>query len=221
MDIDSVADSNQTFRVSELAWTPTDSLPTRANTARQRAKILLVDGAAKSRHTMRAALGEFEHDVIEASSTTEAIAAISLHRVDLVLISQLAPDMGATEFCRMLKRAHATQFLPVFIVANFDDVDAEVNAMEAGANEFLIAPLRPRAFRARVQASLRHKAMIDSLNDSEAVLFSLAQSVEERDPTLGAHCERLCLMSCAMVIAIGLPPRDIAALQRSGYLHDI
>ncbi len=170
---------------------------------------------------MRSALGEFEHDVIEASSTTEAIAAISMQGVDLVLINQFAPEVGATEFCRMLKRAHATQFLPVFVVASCDDVDAEVSAMEAGANEFLIAPLRPKAFRARVQASLRHKAMFDSLNDSETVLFSLAQSVEERDPTLGAHCERLSLMSCAMGIAMGLPPRHISALQRGGYLHDI
>lgn len=221
MDLDSVADIDKSFPISARAWNATNSLPLQPKTARQRAKILLVDSSASSRSEMRAALGEFEHEVIEATSTTDAIAAVSLNGVDLVLISQAAPNLGATEFCRTLKRAYATQFLPIFVVANSDDVDAEVNAMEAGANEFLIAPLRPKAFRARVQASLRHKAMIDSLNDSETVLFSLAQSVEERDPTLGAHCERLSLMSCAMGIALGLPPRDISALQRGGYLHDI
>jgi len=185
------------------------------------AKILLVEASAANRRKMRSALGEFEYELIEAGTTSEAVAAVSLNAVDLVLIDLLAPEMGATEFCRMLKRAPATQFLPVFVVAGFDDIEAEVRAIEAGADEFLIAPLRPKAFRARVQASLRYKAMIDSLDDSETVLFSLAQSVEERDPTLGQHCQRLSLMAAAMGIALNLPPQDIATLQRGGYLHDI
>jgi putative two-component system response regulator len=220
MDIDPVTGINKHRSSVAGSWGLTTAT-NRAKVPRERAKILLVDAWASNRRKMRAHLGEFEHEVIEANSTSEAIAAISLHGIDLVLLDLLAPEMGAVEFCRMLKRAPATQFLPVFVVASSDDVEAEVSAMEAGANEFLIAPLRPKAFRARVQASLRHKAMIDSLNDSETVLFSLAQSVEERDPALGAHCERLSLMSCAIGIAMGLPPADISALQRGGYLHDI
>lgn len=220
MEIDPVTGNNQHPAGLAGSWNlPASTI--RAKFARERAKILLVDPRANNRRTMRAILGEFEHEVIEASSTSEAIAAISLHGIDLVLIDLSAPEMGAVEFCRMLKRTAATQFLPIFVVASCDDINAEVDAMEAGANEFLITPLRPQAFRARVQASLRHKAMIDSLNDSETVLFSLAQSVEERDPSLGAHCERLSLMSCALGIAMGLPPADISALQRGGYLHDI
>ena len=63
--------------------------------------------------------------------------------------------------------------------------------------------------------------MIDSLDDSETVLFSLAQSVEERDRDLGQHCQRLALMAAAMGLALDLSPSDILALQRGGYLHDI
>ena len=186
-----------------------------------RGKILIVDADEASRRSAREALGDVEHEILEASTTSEAIAAISLHRVDLVLIDFAAPELGAIEFCRMLKKASATQFLPVFVTAASDDLENEVRAIEAGADEFFIAPLRPRAFRARVQASLRHKAMIDSLDDSETVLFSLAQSVEERDPALGQHCQRLALMAAAMGVALGLPAPDVLALQRGGYLHDI
>jgi putative two-component system response regulator len=129
--------------------------------------------------------------------------------------------MGAIEFCRMVKKAGATQLLPIFVVAATDDLESEVRAIEAGADEYFTAPLRQQAFRARVQASLRHKAVIDSLDDSETVLFSLAQSVEDRDPSLGQHCERLSLMAAAMGVALGLPPREILVLQRGGFLHDI
>jgi putative two-component system response regulator len=186
-----------------------------------RGKILIVDGSASNRRSLRRVLGEVQHEPSEASTTSEAIGAISLHRVDLVLIDVATPELGAVEFCRMLKKASATQFLPVFVMAACDDLENEVLAIEAGADEFLVAPLRPRAFLARVQASLRHKAMIDSLDDSETVLFSLAQSVEERDPELGQHCQRLALMAAAMGLALDLPPSDILALQRGGYLHDV
>jgi putative two-component system response regulator len=133
----------------------------------------------------------------------------------------MAPELGAVEFCRMLKKAGATQFLPVFVVAAGDDPEMEIRAIEAGADEFLIAPLRERTFRARIQANLRHKAMIDSLDNSETVLFSLAQSVEERDPDLGQHCQRLALLAAAIGLSLGLPACDILTLQRGGYLHDV
>ena len=166
-------------------------------------------------------LGDIHHELCEANTTSEAIGAISLHRVDLVLIDIAAQELGAIEFCRMLKKASATQFLPIFVMAASDDLESEVLAIEAGADEFMVAPLRPRAFLARVQASLRHKAMIDSLDDSETVLFSLAQSVEERDRDLGQHCQRLALMGAAIGLALDLPPSDILTLQRGGYLHDV
>jgi putative two-component system response regulator len=188
---------------------------------KSRGKILIVDTCAATRKQLRAMLGEVDHELSEASTTSEAIGAISLHRVDLVLIDVAVKELGAIEFCRMLKKASATQFLPVFVMAACDDLESEVLAIEAGADEFLVAPLRPRALLARVQASLRHKAMIDSLDDSETVLFSLAQSVEERDPDLGQHCQRLALMAAAIGLALDLPASDILALQRGGYLHDV
>jgi putative two-component system response regulator len=96
-----------------------------------------------------------------------------------------------------------------------------VSAIEAGANEFLVAPLRDRALRARVQSNLRQKEMVDSLDDSEAVLFSLAKSVEDRDPDLSLHCQRLSVIAAAMGVTLKLPAHDILTLQRGGYLHDI
>jgi putative two-component system response regulator len=63
--------------------------------------------------------------------------------------------------------------------------------------------------------------MVDSLDDSETVLFSLAKSVEDRDPDLSLHCQRLSIMAAALGVALELPAHDIQNLQRGGYLHDI
>ena len=119
-----------------------------------RGKILIVDSCAANRHNLRTMLGEIHHELSEANTTSEAIGAISLHRVDLVLIDVAARELGAIEFCRMLKKASATQFLPVFVMAARDDLENEVLAMEAGADEFLLLRYGPEHFwRACKQAS--------------------------------------------------------------------
>lgn len=185
------------------------------------AKILVVGQTAESRAWFRKTLGAYGHHVLEASTTSEAIRTISSHGIELVLVDLMAPEMGAAEFCRVLRKATATQFLPLLVTAARNDLEAEVRSMEAGADEFLVAPFREKALHARVQSKLRRKAMIDALDDSETVLFSLAQSVEERDPDLGQHCHRMAVMAAAMGLALGLPPADLLTLQRGGYLHDV
>ena len=184
-----------------------------------RSRVLIVD--RESCRTLRLALGEPEYELLEADSTSEALSAISSGRIDLVLIDYDAPEIGGIEFCRTLRRTATTQLVPILILSSEGSVEKEISAIESGANEFLTKPVQPRAIRARVQANLWRKSVIDSLDDSEAVLFSLAQSVEGRDPELGQHCERIAVTCAAMGVSLGLPPQDILALQRGGYLHDV
>src|SRR5689334_3937355 len=184
-----------------------------------RGDFLLVDSSAHRKRSIRQCLEGFENRVVEAGTTSEAVVAILTGHVDLILINAQAPEVGAADFCRAIRKAPATQFLPVFVVASSDDLETEVQAIDAGASDFLTTPFRTPAFRARVQASLRYKAMIDSLDDSETILFSLVKSVEDRDPDLSQHCQRLALMGAALGEALKLSAEDILALQRGGYLH--
>jgi putative two-component system response regulator len=184
-------------------------------------RILVVDPDHASRQRTGASLLDLHHHLIEAATTEEALAALAANQIDLVLINLHTPVMGGIAFCQRLRQIDATRFVPVFLQATESDRDQEVRAFSAGCDEFLVAPLKPTALRARVDATLRLKAMAESLDNSEAVLFSLAKSVEDRDPDLGQHCQRLALMASAMGLALGLPDVAVRALQQGGYLHDI
>jgi putative two-component system response regulator len=59
------------------------------------------------------------------------------------------------------------------------------------------------------------------VDQTEGILFALAQAVEFRDHTTAQHCERLALTSLAMGMAMSLDESALAALYRGGYLHDI
>ena len=68
---------------------------------------------------------------------------------------------------------------------------------------------------------LRSKAAIDSLEEAESILFALAQAVEHRDTYTAGHCERLAQDSVLLGMTLGLGRRDLLALHRGGFLHDI
>ena len=67
------------------------------------------------------------------------------------------------------------------------------------------------------------EASLDGLsgNETESILFALAQAVEQRDPHTARHCERLALISVALGMALELDRASLLALCQGGYLHDI
>jgi putative two-component system response regulator len=120
-----------------------------------------------------------------------------------------------------MKVNRATQLIPILMITSVQGVENEIAGISSGADEFLIKPLHPSVVRARVRAMLRNKALVDSLEEAETILFALAQAVERRDPYTGQHCQRLAAASVLLGEALGLPRHDLVALYRGGFLHDI
>jgi putative two-component system response regulator len=60
-----------------------------------------------------------------------------------------------------------------------------------------------------------------SIDETEAILFALAQAMEQRDRQTAGHCERLAFMGVALGMAMRLDRTCLLALYRGGYLHDV
>ncbi len=96
-----------------------------------------------------------------------------------------------------------------------------IAGIEAGADDFLNKPVAREQLIARVRSLLRLKAFTDELERAEAVLFTLARSIEGKDPYTQGHCERLADYSARLGEHMGLPAEEIRALRRAGIVHDI
>jgi putative two-component system response regulator len=70
-------------------------------------------------------------------------------------------------------------------------------------------------------AGLAHAADEFAIDETEGILFALAQAVEQRDRQTAGHCERLAFISVAMGMALGLERTKLLALYRGGFLHDV
>lgn len=70
-------------------------------------------------------------------------------------------------------------------------------------------------------AGLARAADEFAIDETEGILFALAQAVEQRDRHTAGHCERLAFISVAMGMAMGLERTKLLALYRGGFLHDV
>jgi putative two-component system response regulator len=185
-------------------------------------RLLLVDSQEINRRLIKGMLRSAgQYEFIEAATGTEALAILERQSIDLVVLDIMLPDISGAEFCRRIKGNRRTSLLPTLIITNMQGAEHEVLGIEAGADEYLTKPLHPSVLRARVRALLRNKAVVDSLDEAETILFALAQAVEARDSYTAEHCQRLATYSVALGVALGLPRNELVALYRGGYLHDI
>ncbi|KAM3114513.1 response regulator [Phormidesmis sp. 146-33] len=187
----------------------------------ERPRILVVDDHPSSRMTAVALLSVEGYDVLEAESGSAALSQVFATNPDLILLDVMMPGMDGYEVCRRLKADEQTRLTPIVFVTALDDRRARLRGIEAGGDDFLTKPFDQLELSARVKSLIRQKRLNEDLDHAEKVLFSIARTVESRDPNTGDHCERLVMRGKAFGEFLGLSRPEVRDLMWGGYLHDI
>lgn len=187
----------------------------------KRPRILVVDDHPSSRMTAVALLSVEGYEVVEAESGVAALAQIYQANPDLILLDVMMPGIDGYEVCRRLKEDEQTRLTPVVFITALDDRRSRLKGIEAGADDFLTKPFDQLELSARVKSLVRQKRLNEDLDHAEKVLFSIARTVESRDPNTGDHCERLVMRGKAFGEFLGLTRSQVRDLMWGGYLHDI
>jgi putative two-component system response regulator len=164
---------------------------------------------------------EFGYEVATATSGEAALEAVTLVRPDVILLDVKMPNLDGFETCRLLKGDAATRLIPVVLLTGLAEAEDRVRGIDAGADDFLTKPFVAAELRARVRALTRLKRYTDELDSAEAVILSLALTIEARDPYTQGHCERLAAYATALGARMGLRDDQQVALYRGGFLHDV
>jgi putative two-component system response regulator len=192
-----------------------------ANSDFDRAKVLVVDDHPSSRMAASALLAVEGYWVVEAENGVSAIHTVLAEDPDLILLDVMMPGMDGYEVCRRLKADDHTRLIPIVFVTALDDRSARLRGIEAGGDDFLTKPFDQLELSARVKSLIRQKRLNQDLDHAEKVLFSIARTVESRDPNTGDHCERLVQRGQTFGEYLGLSRNEIRDLMWGGYLHDI
>jgi putative two-component system response regulator len=184
-------------------------------------KILIVDDESSARLALTMLLRREGFQVTETHSGDSALELCHTFRPDLILLDIMMPGMNGFEVCRRIKATPETRLTPVVLITGLSATQDRIEGINAGADDFLSKPIDFSELLARARSLLRLKQFTDELENAEGVLFSLAESIEARDPYTRGHCERLADMSSRLAEKLGLPEDQIKALRRAGIVHDI
>ena len=183
--------------------------------------VLVADDEEANRNLLADMLRRDGYEVLLAKDGGEVTRLFATAKVDLALLDVVMPAPNGFEICHAIKSDPATRLVPVVLVTGLTSSDDRILGIECGADDFLTKPIHREELSARVRSLLRLKHFTDEMENAEAVLFSLALSIEAKDPYTEGHCARLSKFSVELALALGLPDEQLVALRRAGIVHDI
>jgi putative two-component system response regulator len=191
------------------------------STAATSVTILIAEDDILTRELFAEILEEKGYEVVLARDGAEAVDVFASRQFDLVLLDVKMPHRNGFEVCRIIKGNPDTRLIPVVLISGLINANDRIVALECGADDYLNKPVRKDEFVARIRSLLRMKQFTDDLETAEGVLFSLALSIEAKDPYTEGHCARLSKYSVDLATALGLPEEERSALRKAAVVHDI
>jgi len=125
----------------------------------QHKRILLVDDDPDILEFLGYNLEKEGYEVHTASNGLEALAKVNAIIPDLIILDLMMPEMDGIETCQELRKKEALQdCIITFLTARSEDY-SQVVGFEAGADDYIVKPVKPKVFLSRVKALLRRSAL--------------------------------------------------------------
>ncbi len=117
-------------------------------------RILIVDDEPPIRRLLRNTLRVQDYLIHEAGSVVEALEMLKLHKVDLMILDLGLPDGDGLDVIRNVRETSA---LPIIVLSSRDDERGKVEALDAGADDYVTKPFGVDELMARIRTALRHR----------------------------------------------------------------
>jgi len=187
--------------------------------------ILIVEDDPVPAELLKSTLEEGGYTVIVAENGREAMAILERTSCRLVISDWEMPTMDGLELCRAIRSANLGRYVYVIFLTARTGTANLVEALCAGADEFISKPFEPEELTVRLRTAER----ILSLEARDLVIFSMASLAESRDTETGAHLERVRNYSRALALDLSaqrdfanrVTPAFISLMYQTSPLHDI
>lgn len=171
---------------------------------------------------------------------SEALKRSLETQYDLVLVDHIMPEMDGVQFTSALRARDAYRLVPIIMVTSDMDRNTRIEAIRAGATDFVNKPFDPTELQARVANLLTLRAAQVELADranwlsrevelatahlltrEEEIIWRLARAIEYRDGDTSEHVSRVAQVSQLIARGIGLSPQRCRTIYLAAPLHDI
>jgi len=122
------------------------------------ARILIVDDEKQIRFMLKTALGSYGFNTSESSTGREGLSQATIFHPDLIILDLGLPDMDGVEVIKRLREWTAT---PILVLSVREHEDDKIEALDAGADDYITKPFSMGELLARIRVALRHTAKTD------------------------------------------------------------
>src|SRR5580700_8868230 len=125
----------------------------------QPAKILIVDDEPQITRVLRTALSTQGYSLRIAANGVEGMEAVHTWKPDLVVTDVSMPEMNGIELCREIR---AVSEVPIIVLSVRNQEAMKIEALDAGADDYVTKPFSIQELQARVRAQLRRSSATES-----------------------------------------------------------
>ena len=122
-------------------------------------RVLVVDDEAQITRVLRTALSAQGYDVRAANDPEEALRLFEEWSPDLMVTDLMMPGMSGVDLCRRVRSKSAT---PIIVLSVRDQERSNVEALDAGADDYVVKPFGTQELPARILAALRRAGSTDN-----------------------------------------------------------
>ncbi len=118
-------------------------------------RILIIDDEPQICRLLRVSLGAYGYDIGEAMSGLDGINRVAIFKPDLIILDLGLPDIDGKEVIRRIRDWCLT---PIIILTAREQEEEKVEALDAGADDYITKPFGVSELMARIRVSLRRAA---------------------------------------------------------------
>lgn len=209
-------------------------------TTQERTTVLIVDDEEMVVDVMEAILQARGFNTESAFDGEEGLEKAKQVLPDIVLLDYSMPKLNGIEICRRLKSDSSTRGIPVVMFTSFQDPEIRINALKAGASDFLSKPVDGTELVVRVNNLLKVKKYQDFLESHSRILElqvedrtrqlrralldtvqRLTLAAEYRDEDTYVHIKRISHYTALVVKELGIPQEEADVMFYAAPMHDI
>jgi len=116
-------------------------------------QVLIVDDDPDLLTVCRVGLGALGHAVRTAETAGDGLSETAITRPDVIVLDLGLPDLDGVEVC---KRIRTWSDVPIVVLSADGTEDRKVEALEAGADDYITKPFGMRELNARLRVAIRH-----------------------------------------------------------------
>ena len=132
-------------------------------------KILLVDDEQDILEIVGYNLSQEGYKIVTATNGKEAIAVAKKEHPQLIIMDVMMPEMDGMEACENIRKIPELQdTIITFLTARSEDY-SQVAGFDAGADDYIAKPIKPKVLVSKVQALLRRLKGVEGVSNSSTL----------------------------------------------------